>query len=112
MNNYKELKHQLRQNIEKECFAEYAEKLRLSRKYSASIRVCLEGLSKNPTVDRGRLVLARTYYDCGYIDFSLRELSFLIKRHPDNVYIKSLIEKLSLAKHKNNNSFIQTTRVN
>lgn len=92
----------MRQNAEKECFAEYAEILRISKKYSASIRVCLEGLSKNPSFDRGRLVLARVYYDCGYIDFALRELTYLIQKHPNNVYIKRLIEKFSQSKKLNN----------
>lgn len=111
MNVLGELRHKMRQSAEKECFAEYAEQLRLAKKYSASIRVCLEGLSHNPNEDRGRLVLARTYYDCGYIAFSLRELNFLSNRHPDNVYIKRLVEKLSLSK-TNTSDFIKTNSIN
>ncbi|MGI6681315.1 MAG: hypothetical protein ACOX3T_07540 [Bdellovibrionota bacterium] len=92
------LKHNLRQSAEMEFFPEYAEKLRLVKKHSASIRVCLEGLSKYPSVDRGRLVLARTYYDCGYVDFALKELLYLNQKNPDNIFIKRLITKFSISK--------------
>lgn len=116
MYNLKDIKHKIREDLQSESFAEYAEMLRISKKYSASIRVCLDGLSKNPSMDKGRLVLARTYYDCGYVDFALRELTFLSKRHKDNIYIKRLIDKITCSKNQSikdvNNKLCFETNIN
>ncbi len=99
MNQFnEEIQIRPQRNLQDKSFADYADGLRISKNYSEAIRVCLDGLSKDPEFDKGRLVLARIYYDCGYIDFSLRELSYISQKSPENLYIKRLIDHFRRAK--------------
>ncbi len=93
-----EKQNKLQHDLQNESFADCADNLRIAKNYSEAIRVCLEGLSSNPEFDRGRLVLARIYYDCGYIDFSLRELAYIYQKCPDNIYVKRLMDYFKRAK--------------
>lgn len=60
-----------------------------------AIEVCLRGLSVNPSFHKGRLLLARLYYDCGFIPFAVRELEFLLGACPNSRSIRRLVERLS-----------------
>lgn len=76
-------------------FADYAEFLRSQGDYDRALHVCLSGITSNPAVLEGRLVLARIFYDEGYKSFAIRELEFLKKELPDNKALISLLEKVS-----------------
>jgi len=85
-------KERLAQDPGDECFVDYAEHLRLNKRYSEAINVCTSGLSANPQAHVGRLVLARTFYNAGYIPFALREVKELLQNDPDNPVLKRLAE--------------------
>lgn len=74
-------------------FAECAEELRLSGHWLEGIRVCLSGLSANPSCHRGRLVLARIYFEQGFIPFSVREVELLRKSLPELKSIQRLYDR-------------------
>jgi hypothetical protein len=52
-------------------------------------------LTKNPNCHRGRLVLARLYYDAGYIPFAVTELEKLCRYLPESQALRRLLLKLS-----------------
>jgi hypothetical protein len=76
-------------------FAEYAEHLRLAGQKMAGMEVCLNGLSLNPDCHKGRLVLARIFYDGNYLPFAVRELQALCVALPENKSVRRLLEKLA-----------------
>lgn len=76
-------------------FVEFAEYLRGLRRQSEAIDVCLAGLSANPDAHRGRLMLARVFYECGFVPFAVRELQVLGARFPENRALAKLRERLS-----------------
>lgn len=112
INTFKELKHKFRENPGDPIFAEYAECLRQVKRYSVAISVCLKGLTLNPTCDRGRLVLSRIYYDCGYRQFAINELSFLYQKYPENLYIERLLSQIKNSKNQlqQNTSIVYSSR--
>lgn len=75
-------------------FAEYAEELRAGGERTKALEVCLAGLTANPSCPRGRLVLARVYYELGFFPFAQRELDQLSKEMPDSKLVAKLIERL------------------
>ncbi len=75
-------------------FADYAEHLRLDDKLTEALQVCLQGLNSNPSCHKGRLVLARIYYQQRFIGFALRELYQIADALPERRSIVRLIERL------------------
>ena len=92
MDNEETYRERLQQDPGDECFVEYADYLRVHRRYLEGIGVCLAGLSANPGLRRGRLVLARVFYDAGYLPFAAREVEELSRLAPANPAIKRLLE--------------------
>jgi lipopolysaccharide biosynthesis regulator YciM len=76
-------------------FADYADKLRRSSQFGEAMIVCLKGLSANPACQRGRLILARTYFDQKLIPFALKELEQLLIEIPDNQLLAKLISTIA-----------------
>jgi hypothetical protein len=60
-----------------------------------AIEVCLRGLSVNPGFHKGRLLLSRLYYECGFIPFAVRELELLLQACPHSRAVRRLVERLS-----------------
>lgn len=76
-------------------FEEFAEFLRSTKAYSEALSVCLAGLSANPAAHRGRLILARVFYEQGFMPFAARELAVLHHELPQNRAIKKLLSELA-----------------
>lgn len=93
--NESEISNILAEDPGNPVFCEYAEKLRQEGKLKDALWVTLSGLSKNPANHRGRLVMARTLYQAGFIDFSVTELKVISKELPENQSVKKLIDKLA-----------------
>lgn len=77
-------------------FAEYAEHLRREGRPLEALNVCLKGLSGNPSCHKGRLALARVFYEQEYFPFARRELEQLAQELPENQSLKRLLEKFSI----------------
>lgn len=75
-------------------FSDFAEALHKEGNSEAAIIVCLRGLSSNPSLHKGRLILAKIYYDLGFKPFSIEQLKYLQKNLPSNKSIRNLLEKL------------------
>jgi hypothetical protein len=75
-------------------FSDFAEALHKDGASEAAIIVCLRGLSSNPSLHKGRLLLAKIYYDLGFKPFCIEQLKFLLKQLPGNKSISRLLEKL------------------
>ena len=78
-------------------FLEYAESLRSEGRLTEALIVCLSGLSKNFSLHRGRLLLARLFFEQGFYPFAAREISYLARYFPSNTAIQKLHQKLSFA---------------
>lgn len=76
-------------------FADYADLLRQEARYNEGMEVCLAGLSLNPVCHKGRLVLARIYYERGFLPFAVNELLILNRKLPESVSVRKLLEKLA-----------------
>lgn len=76
-------------------FAQYADELRKDGKSKEALEVCLAGLTHNPGCHRGRLVLARVFYEAGYLPFTIREVEQLHREVPNSAAVRKLLEKLS-----------------
>ena len=61
-------------------FAELADMLRQKGEHLKAIEVCLSGLSSNPECAKGRLMLARIYYERSYLPFAIGELKELARQ--------------------------------
>ena len=90
-----EIKRILAEDPGDPTFAEYGDFLRRRGETLKAIDVCLAGLSVNPDCHRGRIVLARAYYDRLYLPFAVRELEILRQALPDNRPIEKIIAKLA-----------------
>ncbi|MEZ4754369.1 MAG: hypothetical protein R3A13_08695 [Bdellovibrionota bacterium] len=90
-----EIQLKLEQDPGDPIFADYAEFLRTQGEVDRAMHICLSGISSNPAVLEGRLVLARLYYEEGHLPFAVRELEYLKKEIPENKAVASLLEKLS-----------------
>jgi hypothetical protein len=77
------------------AFVAYADLLRSTGRWPEAVEVCLAGLTANPANHKGRLVLARLYYDRGYIPFAVRELEILTRALPQNEPVRKLLERLT-----------------
>ena len=77
------------------AFVDLAELFRTSERPIDGILTCLRGLSANPSCYRGRLLLARLYYESNFAPFAIRELAILYEELPDNKTIARLLSKLS-----------------
>lgn len=75
-------------------FSDFAEALHKDGNSEAAIIVCLRGLSSNPSYNKGRLSLAKIYYDLQFKPFCIEQLKTIHKNLPNNKSIKSLLEKL------------------
>ncbi len=91
----KSLLDNLKKDPANPIFAEYAEYLRRKKRWWDAIEVCMEGLSHNPSVLAGRIVLARIYYQKGWLPFAVRELELIYSERPDSAETVSLLKKLS-----------------
>ncbi len=85
-------------------FADLAEIFRTRLDFSQALQVSLSGLSHNPGCHKGRLTLARTYYDMGFTPFAVRELELLIQELPDNEELRKLLIALGYATTSPDNS--------
>lgn len=85
----------LREDPGNPAFPAYAESLINQGKPLEALEVCLAGLSVNPTCHKGKLLLARIYFERSYIPFAVRELQELRLALPDNKYITRLLERLA-----------------
>lgn len=92
---HSEVETQLAQDPGNPVFAEYADQLRKEGQYSEALEVCYRGLSANPSVHRGRLVLARVYYEKLYWPFAIREVQQLQKELPHSETLKRLLTALA-----------------
>lgn len=73
------------------AFVEVAEYFRQKKDFTRALEVCLSGLSVAPANHKGRLVLARTFYENGMLPFASRELEQLARELPNNEPIRKLI---------------------
>lgn len=76
-------------------FAEYAENLLSQGKLKEAQDICLAGLSANPSFSRGRLVLARVFFERSFVPFAVRELEVLREEIPENKFVQRLVERLA-----------------
>ncbi len=76
-------------------FADLAEELRRGGELIRAMEICLRGLSANPACHKGRLVLARVFYELRYLPFALREIEELCRALPHSRSLQRLREKLS-----------------
>ena len=77
------------------AFANFAESLLNQGKWSEALEVCLAGLSSNPSCHKGRLLLARVYFERNHLPFAVREVRELLDALPENKFIRRLLERLS-----------------
>lgn len=76
-------------------FIDHARALHSSGSSKEAVFVCLKGLSKNPNLIQGRLLISKIYFDLGFTPFALRELELIHEISPDNDSVKRLIEIIS-----------------
>ena len=76
-------------------FADYAEGLRRSGNFSEAMNICLRGLSANPACHKGRLILARVYFDQKLMPFALKELEQLQGELPENKLVSKLLDSIA-----------------
>jgi predicted Zn-dependent protease len=79
------------------AFAELAELLREQDRLLEAKEICFAGLSVNPGCNRGRLVLARIFWQQKQIPFCIRELEAIKQELPDNLAVAKLLARLSPA---------------
>ena len=96
MASHEEIKTLLESDPGNPAFVEYAEELRRSGDLAEAMEICLAGLSANPSSLRGRLVLARVFYENGYIPFAARELAYLRRARPESESLRKLCEELGV----------------
>lgn len=77
------------------AFAEFADILRRDGRHGEGFEVCFAGLTANPGCHRGRLVLARLFYERLYWPFAVRELKQLAEALPDNKQVRRLLERMA-----------------
>jgi predicted Zn-dependent protease len=86
---------ELQENPGSLVFINYGEYLRKQGRLSDALLVCLRGLDANPNADKGRLLLARTYYELGCTAFAVRELTELLRTQSQNEILLRLVKKLA-----------------
>jgi len=90
-----EVQTKLSENTGDPIFAQYADQLRRTGRWQDGLKVALCGLSASPDCHRGRLVLARIFYDARCFPFAIRELQYLHAALPDNASVMRLLERLA-----------------
>lgn len=85
----------LRKRLQKEpgsrLFAQLAEELRKEGELEEAIRVCREGLSKNPNYPSARMTLGRALFDNGDLPGARGELEAVLKGAPDNILASRML---------------------
>ena len=76
-------------------FVSLAELLRAARRHFEALGVLVAGLSASPDNHKGRLLLARVFYELQAIPFAVRELKELCLALPGNKPLVILLEKLA-----------------
>ena len=76
------------------AFVDFAEELRRAGELREAMEICLAGLSANPSSLRGRLVLARIFYESGYSPFAAREIAELQRARPESESLRKLAMQL------------------
>ena len=76
-------------------FVERASALYAEGESAAALNLCIDGLSSYPNEARGRLLLARIFYEQGRIPFAVREVRELCSEHPDVKALSRLLEALA-----------------
>lgn len=76
-------------------FTDQAETLAGEGRLDEAVGVCVRGLSDTPNHHRGRLLLAKLYYQSGSLPFAIRELEYLARELPTNKAVLSLLEALN-----------------
>ena len=77
------------------AFADVAEEVRREGRLDEALRICLRGLSESPSCSKGRLVLARIFFDMRCMPFALREVEELCRMWPENKALTRLRGKLT-----------------
>lgn len=75
-------------------FANLAELLREDGKLDRAFNVCFAGLSQNPGCHKGRLILARLYYESGFVPFAIKELEEIYRSLESSQSSTQFISKL------------------
>lgn len=76
-------------------FVDYADNLRKEKRLEEALLVSLRGVSVNPNLAKGRLILGRIFYDMGLHSFAAREVKELLASAPENKTLKRLSELLN-----------------
>ena len=86
-----ELRHQFSQDPGGKAFPELAKILLSQSKNEEAMMVCLKGLSHVPENTLGRLLLARAFFELGFVPFAQRELQLVSTLAPDNEQVKNIV---------------------
>ena len=76
-------------------FADYAQALHAGERSADAVITCLRGLTHNPSFHKGRLLLAKLFYDLGFLSFCLEQLRVIAEAIPDNKSLRKLLNKLA-----------------
>lgn len=76
-------------------FAELADLYRRRGDYQGAFDLCFNGLTANPDCVRGRIVLARLFYERLHFSFAARELREVCQALPGNVFARKLLQAIS-----------------
>lgn len=90
-----DLKAIIREDPANPVFSDLADLLRKKGGHLEALKVCLDGLSLNPKDHKGRLALARIFYDLNHTPFAVREVQELCREFPKSEHLKKLLQKLS-----------------
>lgn len=76
-------------------FVEVAERFRVEGNLPSALAVLLRGLSANPSVHKGRLILAHVLYQMECIPFAVKELKILTAAVPESESVRKLLLALA-----------------
>lgn len=76
-------------------FADFSESLYRDGRPETAIFVCLKGLSSNPSCHKGRLLLAKIFYDLEFKPFAIEQLKILAEKLPESRSITKLLDKIA-----------------
>jgi len=94
-----DMEEALRNDPGNPLFADLADEFRKEGNFSKAMEICLAGLSSAENNLKGKLVLARIYYQQGYLPFAVRELRELCELRPESQRLRRLLELLSPQTH-------------
>ncbi|WKZ57933.1 MAG: hypothetical protein QY326_04500 [Bdellovibrionota bacterium] len=78
-----------------EVFVDYGDYLRRTGRLNDALLITLRGLSHTPDNSRGRLLLARLYFELGFTPFAVREIRELQAEYPQRKFLRQLLLKLA-----------------